>query len=132
MTYAALLVLVALIEYLFFSMMTGKARVDGNITAPAVTGDEHFERMFRVQQNTLESLVVFIPAIFIFAYYWHGVWPGRIVLGLGVIFIIGRFLYYRSYVAEPSSRGPGFIMTFLPNVILCLGGLIGVTRNLIA
>ena len=127
MEYAALMVLIALIEYIYFSMMVGKARVDANIEAPAVSGDPHFERVFRVQQNTIEQLLVFIPAILLFANYWSGL----IALGLGIVFVIGRYLFYRSYVADPKTRAVGFLMTFLPNAILVIGALIGVIRALL-
>ena len=99
MEYAALMVLIALIEYIYFSMMVGKARVDANIEAPAVSGDPHFERVFRVQQNTIEQLLVFIPAILLFANYWSGL----IALGLGIVFVIGRYLFCLLYTS-PSPR----------------------------
>jgi len=129
MVYAALIVLVALIEYMFFSIMVGKARADNDVKAPAIIGNEHFERVFRVQQNTMEQLVVFIPAIFLFAYFW----PRLELVGLvlGVIFIVGRFLFYRSYVADPKTRTVGFMMTFFPSLILVVGALIGVFRSLL-
>lgn len=128
MDYAVLMVLVALIEYMFFSMMVGKARVDGKVDAPAVSGNPHFERVFRVQQNTMEQLVVFIPAILLFANYW----PELIGLILGIVFVIGRFLFYRSYVADPKTRTIGFLLTFFPNAILVIGALVGVILKLLA
>jgi len=40
-----------------------RARRRSRIRAPAVTGADDFERAFRVQQNTLEQLVLFVPAL---------------------------------------------------------------------
>ena len=34
------------------------------VLAPMVTGSEPFEAMYRVQMNTLELLVAFLPALF--------------------------------------------------------------------
>ena len=81
----------------------------------------------RDRQNTIEQLLVFIPAILLFANYWSGL----IALGLGIVFVIGRYLFYRSYVADPKTRAVGFLMTFLPNTILVIGALIGVIRALL-
>ena len=84
MEYVTLVVIIALFEYVFFTMRTGKARMDSGLKAPAVTGDEMFERFFRVQQNTLEQIVVFIPSIYICATYLNE--PVAAVIGL--LFIV--------------------------------------------
>ena len=83
--------------------------------------DPIFERHFRVQQNTLEQIVVFVPALFLFANY---VGTGLAAI-LGLVFIIGRFLYAQSYIADPAKRGPGFMIGFSANAILVVGALIG-------
>ena len=93
----------------------------------ACSGDEGFERLFRVQQNTLEQLIVFVPASFAFAQFVSPVWAPI----LGVIFIVGRFLYAAEYVKEPKTRTLGFALTFLPNAALLVGALIGVVIKII-
>lgn len=113
--------MLALIQYLFFVAMVGRARGRAGLPAPAVTGDEHFERVFRVQQNTLEQLVVFLPALFAAA--WYG-WP-LLAVGLGVLFLVGRTLYFRAYTADPARRGPGMLLTFGANLALVLSALVG-------
>src|SRR5690554_1459598 len=107
-----LIVILALSEFLVFGFQTGMARRKYNIKAPAVTGHPVFERRFRVQQNTLEQLVVFVPAIVSFAWMAEQVgWPGHeIAAALNVVWLIGRVLYARTYVREPLSRAPGFLL----------------------
>lgn len=121
MKYVAVVAALALIEYVLISLQTGQARAKYNVKAPATTGDPMFERHYRVQHNTIEQLVVFFPSLFLFASYVSG----NIAAVLGLVFIVGRFLYARGYVADPEKRGTGFIIGFSANVILLLGGLIG-------
>jgi glutathione S-transferase len=127
MDYVAIVLVLVLLEYSFFTMMVGKARDTYGVSAPAATGHEVFERYYRVQQNTLEQLILFVPGIFLFALYVHALTAA----GLGVVFFIGRLLYYKSYVADPKSRGIGFLLSFLPANILLIGGMIGAILKLI-
>ncbi len=121
MELVVIVVAVALLQYVYLSFQVGKARGTYGVNAPAVTGNENFERYYRVQQNTLELLVVFIPGILMFAQYFRA----DVAAGIGAIFVIGRFLYSKQYVADPSSRTVGFILSLLPAVILVIGALIG-------
>ena len=121
MEYVTLVVVLALLEYLLFMMLTGKARAEHNVPAPATTGNEIFERCFRVQQNTIEQLVIFIPSIYMFGAYADAVAAAII----GVFFILGRAVYARGYIKDPKKRGPGMMITMLSNVILLLGALVG-------
>ena len=72
LTLIAITTSLLLIEYLIFTVMTGFARGKGNVQAPAVSGNEHYERMLRVQQNTLEQLIIVIPSLWIFGIFVHG------------------------------------------------------------
>ena len=120
MPYVAIVTVVALLQFFWFGWQVGVARGKYNIAAPAVSGNEMFERVFRVHMNTLEQLVVFLPALWIFAGYISPLWAAV----LGAIFIVGRALYARAYVKDPKSRSPGFAMTALPMLALLLGILI--------
>jgi len=111
----------ALVQFFVFAGFVGRARVKYDVKAPAVTGDPIFERYYRVHYNTMEQLVVFIPGMLLFGLYVSA--PAAAVLGL--IFVAGRFIYLRAYVADPSKRGAGFGLTALPVMILLLGGLGG-------
>ncbi|MGB0496655.1 MAG: MAPEG family protein [Kangiellaceae bacterium] len=127
MEYVQLIAALAILQFFFFAAMVGKARVKFGIKAPAITGDEGFERMYRVQMNTLEVLVMFLPALFLAGIYWSGL----LVSALGGIYIIGRFLYWRAYVTEPSSRGLGFILSIIPSLILIILAIVGAISSLI-
>ena len=124
MAYATVFVLLAIMQFMYFGIAVGRARGRHGIEAPAVTGDEQFERFHRAHQNTLEQLVVFIPAIVASAFF-SSVY---IVLAGGVAYLIGRQWYFFCYVREPSSRGRGMIVTMLANVIMLAAGLIGAVR----
>jgi glutathione S-transferase len=120
MPYVAIVTVLALLQFFWFGWQVGVARTKYNIAAPAVTGNEVFERVFRVQMNTLEQLVVFLPALWIFASFISPLWAA----GLGAIFIIGRAIYARTYVKDPKGRSAGFALTALPNLALLIGILI--------
>ncbi|MFT6033819.1 MAG: glutathione S-transferase [Arenicella sp.] len=127
MTYVALVTLVILIQYFFFMLQAGSARGKDTVEAPATTGDEMYERKSRVQMNTLEQLIITLPAILICAHYFR---PDVAAISGGV-FIIGRFVYSYSYIKDPKSRGIGFMIGFLANVILIGCGLYGVAMSII-
>lgn len=122
MDFVALVALLALIEFVIISFMTGRARAAYGVKAPALTGHPMFERWYRVQMNTLEQLVVFLPALFLFASYVSPRW-GAI---LGLVFIVGRAVYARAYLADPESRSLGFGLSFVPTLLMLVGALLAV------
>jgi uncharacterized membrane protein YecN with MAPEG domain len=124
---ATLIVLLALLQFIWFGMRVGMARGKYKVNAPACEGDETFERLFRVHQNTMEQLLVLIPAVYAFAYYLSSTW----VLLAGAVFIIGRFTYSAEYVKDPKSRTLGMALTLVANVVLVLGALFGLIRGML-
>ena len=127
MANATLIILLALLQYVWFSMRVGLARGKYKIDAPACSGNDNFERLFRIQMNTLEQLIIFVPGTWLFGLYISASW----VLLPGLLFIAGRQLYSHEYISKPSSRAAGMALTLLANAILLVGGLAGVVMNLI-
>ena len=123
----AIVTLIALLEYMYFSFRVGTSRAKYEVAAPATSGHPEWERMFRVQQNTLEQLMVFLPALWIFSTF---VSP-TIGAGIGVVFLIGRPIYSANYVKNPESRTVGFVMGFLATFVLVLGGIGGAINSLL-
>lgn len=121
MEYVTLVSGLALLQYIGFGMMVGNARAKYGVKAPAVTGHEIFERYFRVQQNTLELLVVMLPAIWLFARYVSPGWAAA----FGSVYLVGRLLYGHRYVGDPAARGAGFALSVLPILVMVVGAMIG-------
>ncbi len=117
----AVVTALALIEYFVFTALVGRARARAGLKAPATTGDPQFERYYRVQHNTLEQLAIFIPSLWMFGYYVDA----RIGAALGLVFIVGRVIYLRGYVADPAARGPGFVVGAIASMALLIGALGG-------
>ena len=124
MDHATLIVLLALLQYVWFTARVGLARGKYKIDAPACDGDETWNRLFRIQQNTMEQLIVFIPAVYAFSYYMSELW----MMLPGLAFIIGRFLYSAEYQKDPKTRTPGMSITLLSNVVMVLGALFGLIK----
>ncbi|CAG0911951.1 unnamed protein product, partial [Cyprideis torosa] len=110
-----------IVQFIAFSVLVGLAREKYGVKAPAISGNEHFERAYRVQMNTLEQLICFLPALFLAAVYWS---PLPVSL-LGVVYLVGRLVYRQAYIANPSKRAVGFMLTFIPTVLLILAAIIG-------
>jgi glutathione S-transferase len=124
----ALATLLALVLYMVMIQRVGAARHKSGLQAPAVVGDPTFERHYRVQMNTLESMPVFLASLWLFTYYWGEFFAA----GLGAIWIVGRIIYMLSYVNDPARRGAGFAIQGIALVALTLGAMAGAIRMLLA
>ncbi|HLF31156.1 MAG TPA: MAPEG family protein [Xanthomonadales bacterium] len=127
MDYVHLLILLALVQFIFFTARTGFARNKYAVHAPATTGNETFERIFRVQQNTMEQLVLFIPGMLAFAHYVSHSWA----LLPGVLYLVGRQVYSHQYVADPKQRELGMTLSLAANIALVAGALVGLALQLV-
>jgi uncharacterized membrane protein YecN with MAPEG domain len=121
MELVAVVILLALLQFVAFAFLVGGARGRYKIEAPATTGHPVFERYFRVQQNTLEQLVVLVPSMWLFGSYVSPIWAAT----LGVVYMVGRIVYLQGYVKDPKKRGAGFGLSFFPMIVLALGALWG-------
>ena len=114
-----LVAMLAVLQYLVFGGLVGQARSKYGVKAPAMVGNINFERIYRVQMNTLELLVALIPALYVAARYW----PAPYVAAVGTVYLFGRLLYWRAYVGGVS-RGLGFNLSMFPVFILVLAALV--------
>lgn len=115
-----IVILLALLEYSILGVMVGRARQRYGVEAPATTGNPDFERYFRVHENTLEALIVFLPAVWIFSMVVNY----HVGVVLGLLFIIARIVYANGYISAAAKRAPGAFATGIINLILVLGSII--------
>ncbi|MEA5535472.1 MAPEG family protein [Crocosphaera sp. XPORK-15E] len=125
--YPSLVTVSALAVYLIITLNVGRTRAKYNVKPPAMTGDPNFERALRVQQNTLEQMVLFLPLLWIFCYYINPVWGS----GIGAFWIIGRILYAWGYYQAAEKRILGFAIGSLSSVVLLIGSLVGMILVLV-
>lgn len=117
---ASLITVLTLLVYFILTINVGRARAKYNVKPPATTGDPNFERALRVQQNTLEQLVFFLPLLWLFSFYVSDLW-GSV---LGAIWIVGRILFAWGYYQAAEKRALGFAISSLSGMVLLLGTLI--------
>ncbi|MEY4431623.1 MAG: hypothetical protein RLZZ533_1559 [Cyanobacteriota bacterium] len=120
----AVVTLAALIAYQGTAMAVGQARVKHKVMPPATSGPEPFECALRVQQNTLEQLVFFLPTFWLAVLLSSPAWASL----LGFIWVGGRVAYGVGYRMAPGKRGPGFGISFLSSVVLLVMAIVGVFR----
>lgn len=125
--WTSLVTLIALALFLVMGLRVGGARAQYKVAAPATTGDPIFERHFRVHMNTLESLAMFLPSLWLFATHWGD----QLAAGIGAIWIVGRLLYMILYVRDPGTRTAGFATQGLAVITLMVGAFIGVVQTLL-
>lgn len=123
----ALVTTISLAVYLWVTIKVGGARAKHGVKAPSIDGPPDFQRVFRVQQNTLEQLALYLPVQWLFALAW-GDMPAA---AAGALWPIGRVMYALAYYQAAEKRGAGFGITFLSAGILLIGSLIGAVRGLI-
>lgn len=124
----AIVTLLALLLFFAISIYVGYARTKYGVKAPATTGNDTFERIFRVQMNTLESLVLFLPALWLFNIYVGPLWAGVI----GAVWLVGRVDYALGYISSAKARGRGFAISALAFVVLAVGAGVGMVLRITA
>ena len=117
--FTALVTCLAIAFYFYTSILVSKARGKFGVKLPAISGNPDFERVFRVQMNTLEWMPIFLPSLWLFAIYVSD----GIAAAFGAVWIIGRVLYVIGYSKATEKRGPGFAVQFMAAAALWLGAL---------
>ena len=125
--FTALVTCLAILFYFLTGMQVAKARASFGIKAPAISGNPDFERVFRVQMNTLEWLPIFLPALWLFAIYIGD----AIAATLGLVWIAGRILYMSGYSKAAQKRGPGFAIQAGAAILLWLGAIGAIAWRLV-
>jgi len=124
----ALSTLACLMVFFWMALRVGRARSQFNVVAPATTGHPEFERHFRVQANTLEGLVVFLPAMWLFSLGLDSALKSNlgdeVGAALSLVWVAGRIIYAQSYVKDPGSRSAGFGIQAFAMMTSLIGGLI--------
>ncbi|MDH3614785.1 MAG: MAPEG family protein [Gammaproteobacteria bacterium] len=127
MDWITIVTVLAILQFVWFGIQVGSLRAKHEIKAPSMSGAPEFERMFRIHYNTMEQLVVFLPALWLYAHMVNPVWGA----GFGVVYLIGRFVYRAAYLKDPAGRSAGFTLTFIPAAVMLIWVLIVAVRNLI-
>ena len=127
MVWIDLVAVLAALQFIAFGVLVGSARSKYGVHAPAVTGHPQFERMYRVQMNTVEQIVVLIPLLGLCA-AWVGDFWGAVG---GLTWSLGRVIYARAYYTDPKKRGPGFGISALPILAMLIAVLVAAARSLV-
>jgi glutathione S-transferase len=125
--WTSLITALALLVYLVIVINVGRARAKYKVSPPQMTGDPNFERVLRVQQNTLEQMVLFIPGLWLFSFYVNPLWGA----GIGAIWVVGRIIYAWGYYQAAEKRLIGFGISSLSGTVLLLGSLVGIILSLV-
>jgi glutathione S-transferase len=125
--WTALVTVLAILFYFYTGYGVAVARQEYGVRAPAISGNPDFERVFRVQANTLEWMPIFLPLLWLFAFYVSDIWAAV----LGLIWIGGRIFYMVSYSDAADKRGSGFGIQVAACAVLLIGALIGIISSLV-
>ncbi len=120
MPLTALIAVLTVLLLLITSAIVGRARGRYGIQAPAVTGHPAFERAFRVQANTQEAVLMFLPTLALAA--WLG--DPRLAAAFGAVWLLARVWYAVAYLRDPARRGPAFALGMLMQIALLLQVLV--------
>ena len=113
----AFVTLLTAAAYFWMATRVARAHQRAGILAPVMTGDPVLERTIRAHTNTLEWLPIFLPSMWLFAIYWNS----HVAAGLGLVWIMGRIVYFVGYVSEARKRFPGFFIQSLAAALLLIG-----------
>ncbi len=122
--FPSLVTVLTLILFFIITANVGRARLKYKVPVPQTSGEPDFERVFRVQQNTLEQLILFLPSLWLFSLFVNAIWGA----GIGAVWVVGRILYAWGYYQAAEKRGIGFGINALSMLVLLIGSLFGIIR----
>lgn len=122
----SLITALTLLLYLVISINVSRARTKYKVLPPQTGGDPNFERVLRVQQNTLEQIVFFLPSLWLFSFYVSPLWSSI----LGAVWLVGRIAYALGYYQAAEKRLIGFGLSSLSSTLLLLGSFVGIILSL--
>ncbi|MBB6253480.1 MAPEG family protein [Nitrospirillum iridis] len=125
--WTGLVTVLALLVYFWTIGQVARARHVLGVEAPSMDGPPAFQRMLRVQTNTLEQIVLFLPALWLSA----TIWGDHLTALIGLAWLVGRVLYAVGYYAEAKKRTAGFSLSVFATLVLLIGSLIGLVRTLL-
>ena len=125
--YSALVTCLAIAFYFFTTTLVARARVKFGVKLPAISGHPDFERVFRVQMNTLEWMPIFLPSLWLFAVYLSD----GIAAAIGLVWVIGGILYVLGYAQAVAKRSLGFAIQALAAIALWVGAFGAIVWRLV-
>jgi len=124
MKLTAWVTIASLLMYIWVFYNVGKARGTHKIAAPATDGPLEFLIALRVQANTVEQLVLFLPLLWLCCIYLSD----SVAAVLGATWVVGRIVYALGYYSAPEKRSMGFGISSLAAAGLLIGTIIGLIR----
>ena len=125
MQWTACITLAALVVYVWMGINAGKARVTYKVPAPLMDGPVEFQSVQRVQANTVEQMVLFLPALWMCAAFLGDRWAA----GGGLLWVVGRIVYAQGYYKDPAKRSAGFGISFGASAMLMIGTVVGMVMH---
>jgi glutathione S-transferase len=128
--FTAAVTILAILVVFWTGLRVAGMRGKHNIQAPATTGHPEFDRAYRVQMNTMEQFVIFLPLLWLADAFFHML--PLLTGALGLVWIVGRIVYAQAYMADPSKRSLGFTISILATAGLLILSIVGIVQTWMA
>ncbi len=123
--YTPIVSLLAVALYFFMATQVARARRTYGVKLPAISGHPDFERVFRAHVNTLEWMPTFLVPLWICAFYYSD----RAAAAAGLLWVIGRIVYFYGYRSATAKRSPGFLIQSMAWLLLMIGAIAGIVMR---
>jgi uncharacterized MAPEG superfamily protein len=128
--FTAVVTILAILVVFWTGLTVGGMRGKHNIQAPATTGHPEFDRAYRVQMNTMEQFVLFLPLLWLANAFFHML--PLLTGAIGLVWIVGRIIYALAYMADPAKRSLGFTISILATAGLLILAVVGIVQTWMA